>query len=402
GLYLNKVAVVKTGANDDGLNTSFYFQRLRVQAEYVAAPGVSVLTRFDALERAWGAVRSTPGTTADSISSGTRAENENIAFDYACIVYASPVGLFRVGIQPGGGFGTVFADSVGPRQRLFYNSPNLGGFTLLAIHEVFTDNSRMVNQPASVTSDRDYEDGQLAFIYAAKTWQVGMAYVYLVNATSRDAATPYKSKFNLLIPYVKANIGPVAIQAELDYWFGKMRDYEVAGVTALEKLNSLAGWVDVKVNLGPAYFGGMVAYSQGQPDQDMTRDTLNQHASGGADWNPCMIMFNYDLTYWQGGITGITNAFSNAWLYQVNGGVKIDKFDIGASITYATRDTVAPGTDKALGWEVDVTGTYKITNNLSYMLGIGYLSTGDYFKAGVATTELVNNYLVINKLTLTF
>jgi len=31
--------------------------------------------------------------------------------------------------------------------------------------------------------------------------------------------------------------------------------------------------------------------------------------------------------------------------------------------------------------EIDLTGTYKITNNLSYMLGAQvYLFTGDYFK----------------------
>ena len=32
------------------------------------------------------------------------------------------------------------------------------------------------------------------------------------------------------------------------------------------------------------------------------------------------------------------------------------------------------------GTEIDLTGTYKITDNLSYMLGVGYLFTGDYFK----------------------
>ena len=36
--------------------------------------------------------------------------------------------------------------------------------------------------------------------------------------------------------------------------------------------------------------------------------------------------------------------------------------------------------DGNYGWEIDLTGTYKITNNLSYMLGAGYLFTGDIFK----------------------
>jgi hypothetical protein len=57
--------------------------------------------------------------------------------------------------------------------------------------------------------------------------------------------------------------------------------------------------------------------------------------------------------------------------------------------------------------------TYKITNNLSYMLGAGYLFTGGYFK-GVqggsagggwtanASGPTQDDYMLINKLTLTF
>ena len=88
------------------------------------------------------------------------------------------------------------------------------------------------------------------------------------------------------------------------------------------------------------------------------------------------------------------------------------KLDAMLSVSYAVADkkpdpnnygiTYSGGT---YGWEVDVTGTYKITNNLSYMLGIGYLFTGDFFK-GYNTpgqsNETVDNYLLVNKLVLTF
>jgi hypothetical protein len=52
---------------------------------------------------------------------------------------------------------------------------------------------------------------------------------------------------------------------------------------------------------------------------------------------------------------------------------------------------------------VDVTGIYKITNNLSYMLGAGYLFTGKWFHGRtIANQPIDNDFLVINKLTLTF
>jgi hypothetical protein len=36
------------------------------------------------------------------------------------------------------------------------------------------------------------------------------------------------------------------------------------------------------------------------------------------------------------------------------------------------------------------------------MLGFGYLMTGDYFKGTSDANQVTNDYLVINKLTLTF
>jgi hypothetical protein len=75
-----------------------------------------------------------------------------------------------------------------------------------------------------------------------------------------------------------------------------------------------------------------------------------------------------------------------------------------ASVSYATADKKpsAAWLYNDYGYEVDLTATYKITNNLSYMLGAGYLFTGKYFKGTSETNQIGNNYLVINKLTLIF
>ncbi|MHB8138144.1 MAG: hypothetical protein ACYDGO_07105 [Smithellaceae bacterium] len=45
-----------------------------------------------------------------------------------------------------------------------------------------------------------------------------------------------------------------------------------------------------------------------------------------------------------------------------------------ASVSYANADKKPVGyLNNAYGYEVDLTATYKITNNLSYMMGVGYL-----------------------------
>ena len=95
---------------------------------------------------------------------------------------------------------------------------------------------------------------------------------------------------------------------------------------------------------------------------------------------------------------------TNAWFFQGRVGVKpIADLDIMLSVSYANADKKPAGfVGGTYGTEVDLTGTYKITNNLSYMLGIGYLFTGDYFKGTSGNHQVNDDYMLINKLTLTF
>ena len=101
GLYLNKIAVddpgpytVSSGPTPpkgtityvgNNPSTAFFYQRLRVETDFIVSPGLKLITRFDALERIWGGARSAPGTTLAADSAGTVAENENIAFDWAYV-----------------------------------------------------------------------------------------------------------------------------------------------------------------------------------------------------------------------------------------------------------------------------------------------------------------------------
>ena len=101
-----------TGAISAGHSTAFYYQRLRVQTDFIFSPTLKLVTSFDALERIWGgargdtpkepgAVNSTYDTQVyNSQSEGTRTENQNIAFDWAYLDWISPIGWFHIGYQP--------------------------------------------------------------------------------------------------------------------------------------------------------------------------------------------------------------------------------------------------------------------------------------------------------------
>ena len=451
GLYLNKTSVNDgyESRSQDGYysnpnpSTAFFYQRLRVGTDFIVSPCLKLVTRFDAMERIWGGARSNTWAVNQSgylnESAGTRAENENIAFDIVYIDYTSPIGLFRVGYMPDYVFGTPFADmGSGLYDGQIQYFMQKGPFTLFAGYSKVADNSwssvstnswYWLNNINATRTDRDYDSYRLAGIYDFSTSQVkgeaGMLFLYDRDATNRGNAadgqfgSAYLTKGYAIDPYVKAKFGPVALQAELLYYFGDAAKYEYEGPSV--SLGALSVFVDATANFGMFYGGLTGAYLSG--DDPGTHDKVEGGINnGGLDWNPCLIMFNTEtLGYWVGPITGHTNSvvdnlMTNAWFGQLRAGVKpTPQWDIMLALSYAMADKKPNNPENPLGsrtygngtygTEVDLTGTYKITNNLSYMLGVGYLFTGDYFKGFDRAGEgykIVDDYMLINKLTLSF
>ncbi|MDP2854751.1 MAG: hypothetical protein Q8O28_10980 [Smithellaceae bacterium] len=404
GLYLDKTTLRKDSGTD-GPSTAFYFQRLRLRTDFVVSPGLSLIARADIMERAWGAPRSNVPlvTSNDTMSAGTRAENENIVFDLLYAQYVSPIGMFMVGYQIDGAYGTVFGDTSMPTPRIAYILP-IKGFTIGLITGKNPDGelSKTAINPATA-ADRD-SSFYTAFVnYAWKTGQGGFLYKYIRNATVRGSN--FIGNTNVAIGFAKQKLGPVDLQAELYHIWGQGAKWE-AGTPDDTRLSMLYGWVDATANFGMFYAGGSIAYVSGNdPGNGAVRG-----ASGGLDYKPTLILFNSDLNYWAGAAPGYGGsstggALTNAWFGQIRGGVKpVDKLDIGLSVSYASADKKPSATwlYNDYGYEVDLTATYKITNNLSYMLGGGYLFTGKYFKGVDEANSLTNDFLVINKLTLTF
>lgn len=403
GIILDKTKLTK----DSGPSTAFYFQRLRVKTDFVVSPGLTLVTRFDAMERVWGATRSTPGTTQSADSSGTAAENENISFDWAYINYKSPIGTFDVGIMNDGSTGTVFGNSLAPAARIKYSYP-IASFTLNLAYTMAKDGSYSVANTSSTSADADNDKYGIEGVYTWKGGKAGMQVNYYRYANTRPSSN-YKRTYYLVTPYAMAKIGPVDLQAEFNYADGKYYEYD--STTSDVKLQNMSGWLDATATFGPVYLGGTFAYVSGD-DPNTSDKREGGTLTGGRDWSPTLIMWNYDRAVWFGELASSAttgsgfgaSGMANAFLYQGRLGVRpTDKLDITAYITYANADKKPANyvSDK-YGYELDVTASYKITNNLAYMLGVGYLWTGDYFKGTSNSNNVQNDYMVINKLTLTF
>jgi hypothetical protein len=405
GMYLNKTSLSADAQTNP--STAFYYQRLRVRTDFVVSQGLTLITRFDALERVWGGQRSAPGTTLATGSAETLAEKQNIAFDWAYIDYVSPIGTFDIGMMNDGETGTIFGNSYAPLGRIKWNN-TFGLFTLKADITKAKDQSYSVVTSTATYTDADDDKYGLEGVYQWKDGRAGMKVTYYRYADSEPTSN-YRKTYFKFEPYAIAQIGPVDIQAEINYATGTLQEYDKPSTTTDVKLDNLSGWIDATANLGITYFGGTIAYVSG--DDPNTKDrqeggTLN----GGTEWNPCLILFNYyDRTYWVGALAGNATSsnsgpMSNAWFYQGRIGVKpVANLDIKASISYANVDKKPAGfVGGTYGTEVDFTGTYKITNNLSYILGAGYLFAGDYYKGTDGNSHVGDDYMLINKLTLTF
>ena len=439
GLYLNKIAVdngFDGWAGDVGSHnpsTAFYYQRLRMGTDFIVAPSLKLVTQFDAMDRIWGGARggNFPAGASDNTggTGGTREESENLVMNLAYVEYISPIGLFRVGYQKDWCWGTVWGDRNNgrPAGQILYMVP-IGPFTIAANYAKEASNRASAVTTSSVT-DNDFDSYRIAAVYGlGKKIEAGG--LVMLNRNAEVKAAPIGEAYLVdlwyLIPYFKAQLGPVALQGELAWGFGnvKMEDNILGRDMTID---TLSVFLDATANLGMVYVGGSFAYVSGQDYTKTDKIQTGLGNTGGLDWNPCLILFNTDLDYWAGDILGhsgsvVNGEMANAWFFQGRVGVKpTPQLDAMLSVSYATADKktvpyeVAPGvewyaptTGSSYGVEVDLTGTYKITNNLSYMLGAGYLFTGDYFKginqfqSMFGNAKVQDDFIVINKLTLSF
>jgi len=102
-------------ADPEAGSLSSIWQRARIGTTFKVAEGLTFTTRFDAMEKVWGAPRGSYGTPTVS-ATGTYTNNdttdsENIRFENAFVTFAVPIGTFQVGYMNRGAWGTVFGNN---------------------------------------------------------------------------------------------------------------------------------------------------------------------------------------------------------------------------------------------------------------------------------------------------
>jgi len=297
--------------------------------------------------------------------------------------------------------------------------------------------------PESAALDASNDKYSAFFIYNWAKGNGGLLVQFIDKDADRIAAPARSTKGYLIDPYVKAAMGPVYFEAEFIYLGGKLASFDSPTRQDIS-LQGYSAYALAKVDFKPAYAGAAFVYVSGDDAGDST--TYKGGIPGGADFNPCLIMGNYDLNRWAGAMgnvnliplntsqTFLSNPFGNpggpvsgvglqnVWAVQGFVGITpVPKLDTKLSLTWARMDKTPSDNailakvfgfmrdnsdgnwvSKDLGWELDLTATYKIYDNLSWMLGFGYLWSGDAFKGTDPNANVKNDYLLTHKLTLSF
>jgi len=421
GVYESNPSV----ASGDTYSHAFFYQRLRMQPVFAIAEGLTFTARMDALEKQWGNTNWKGGT--DDLTSSRRNQlaapnqkiQESLEFERAYVTFLTGLGMFQIGYQNVDDWGTDFGDYSNSRPRAAFATkfgPVTLNLTYEKIYESDTAGATAINK-----TDADNDTYAISGIYNGKGIEAGLLYKWYVYNSNRPIGV--KTDMTQVSPYVKATFGPVYIEGEATYWFGNAAKYEAPMPTTVQdvKLQAYSAYLKGKVNFGPAYAGGLFAYSSGN---DLSDDTKNTTAQSGAGTNfaPALILLNDALNTWTAGHVAaspslstanpVTSSKYNVIIFNAFGGFNpTPKLNVEAAITYATVDkkalsktagVVTEAVSDKLGTEFDVKATYKIYDNLTYMVGAGYLWTGDYFKGADAKKEVGNDYILLNQLTVSF
>jgi len=424
GYYENNRALTDGGASL--MNT---WQRLRMQADFKVQEGLSLTVGADAMDKIWGASRTTTPYATTYTSTGVTVwgsgEAQNIHMNLMYVTANLWGGLLRVGYQHQSQFGTLFGDggdyTYGPRVRYDYT---VGPWTFIAVWdkqegtEYYSSTGpagNIGNSLYQVDQEGDAYIGVL--LYKWGKGEAGALYKYFDDSgaagTNPNPATDtgYKRQWDIIDAYFKNQWGPLYTEGEAIYMWGKTKNYETPGNGIDQTKDALSLYLSATYDFAPMYGGLTLVYVPGNDYNRPDRDESGW--PGNIDFNPCLILWNFDLARWNGGMgpyTGATNNMSggitNAEFAQIFAGVKpLPKLDIKAAYATATADKDGAATgwvSKNYGSEFDLTATYKIYDNLSYMVGFGYLWAGDYFKGTNPAAVIDNDYLFTQKMILTF
>jgi hypothetical protein len=414
-------------------STAFVAQRLRLQPEFKIAEGLTLTTRFDALEKKWGdnawgqqngvyaydntnrSIDRTSSINGSVITGDSIRTQENIEWERAYVDFNTAIGRFLVGYFNTIYYGTDFLNSAWSRPGVEYMYP-MGSWTFGARWEHVAEGGSYGEGTLGtrlVYAEADYDVYSIMADYRWKTGSAGMQVQYYHDSFNDYDRGGYIRRIYTFNPYVKATFGSLYIEAEGWYGLGDWRDYGAAdtGTRVDSNLDAWAFYANGKYTTGPFYVGALFSYESGDDPNSLDKQegSVMQTLWLGKNYDVFLLMFNDALNTWVTNWVGYSGASINTFednciLWKAYAGWNVTpKLRLEAGYGMAKADIAPNGfVDNNYGSEFDIFATYKIYDNLTYMIGFGYWWVGDYFKGTSSANVIDDDYLLTHKLTLTF
>ena len=342
--------------------------------------------------------------------------------------YTTPYGLFEIGRMGVGRWTHDFLDDDGQGDAIKFSPTLPDPFVLCLMTQKVDEDDSVVSNANNDETDDDYDYYHVSAGYHTENVVIDTAFRYWDDARNRNTVgAPFDREFWTWWQYAKVTFGDFYIEGEIQYDFGDWVDWENDTVLDDVDIDALALMLDVGAKLGDLDIGLMYFFFEGQDndDDDMTAYMVRSGGVGG-DFQPYYVltgpqtaMLNEDLVG-NGNIDGEMQA-SGVHCLGVHADFQVSpKLAIHGALAYAWADDTESlgdiidedGTlderDESYGWELDVGVAYKLLDNLTYELNIGYLDTGDFFEvaylggADYETDDTNDIVLVTNTLTMEF
>ncbi len=351
---------------------------------------------------------------SQSMASGNSNSGRDVDANKIWMEWMSPVGSLSIGRMPSGAWFHPFQNNGSRANRIIYK-PNWlpeGMFALLLMQK--TTEEDFASQAFGGDMNVSDQDQELYLLHVGMDTAAGKSVLGWFH--NRNASVPLAGLSDVIETdtikfYGKYNIAGFGIETEISHGMGDA----VVG-SAPKDVDNWSWYLDVNTNLANVNVGLMYFHLSGDNNAADSDYEGNGSSHVGNDFNPTQILF--------GDWMGILNADKGAIHPAVNGtggetaGVNAvqlhaamavsPKMSIDGSITTAWADETNLPTngvtlqDDDYGWEFNVGASYKLLDNLTYTVHLGFLSTGDFWTEGVATDSAEDVYLLANQLVMKF
>ncbi|MEA3414891.1 MAG: hypothetical protein U9R02_01855 [Thermodesulfobacteriota bacterium] len=387
GFYTSHWDLRETSASNAYMDMQF-----RLQTVFKVNDILSVTTRFDALDdEVWG--------------DDPNGDEGAIDFDRAYMTIKAPVGMFVIGRMLGGPLGNDFTDFEYEGDRIIFIT-KIDALKVVAIFQKNTEG----DSTDLTSADKDRDDYFLVGIYNAEDITAGLGF-FFTNDKRKDNET---SRFYILNPYFNTKFGPLALQGEVFYKWGKTEfDPIAAGGTGDPDLDkdAIAYNLEASYNLGMASV--MAGYAFFSGDNDGATDNENNEFEYGVgdNWRRLFILTSDEdpvLCENLGGGAGNLSTTGRNTQYGAKifyGGASVtpmENLQLGLVVGLADNDEVPSGWEDDIGVEYDLTLNWKIYDNLTYSAIAAYLDAGDAWQLGNKSIDIENTYALFHQLELAF